>query len=262
MRELKQPATTQLSPIATDKYSDTTDLLTIVIPVYNEGKNFPRLWDEVTTQIKSPFHALVVYDMDDDDTVPIVKQYIERGESRITLLKNNVRRGVLGAIRTGFNQVESGPCLVIMADLSDDLAQVDKMVALHRKGYKVVAGSRYMPGGCVIAQPTFKQLLSRMAGMSLRFVRGVPTHDATNAFKLYDARLLRQIEIESQAGFELSLEITVKAFLLGYDIAEVPSSWRDRIEGESKFRLWAWLPSYIKWYLYAFRPRKKRTPGS
>jgi len=47
---------------------------------------------------------------------------------------------------------------------------------------------------------------------------------------------------ESRGGFELNLKLTVKAFLAGYRIAEVPSTWRDRTSGQSRFRLFKWLP--------------------
>ena len=86
-------------------------------------------------------------------------------------------------------------------------------------------------------------------------VAPVPTHDATNAFKLYDASTLKQIEIESKGGFELSLEILVKAYLRGSRIIELPTTWHGRTQGQSKFRIWAWLPRYLKWYLYAFQPK-------
>ncbi len=70
-----------------------------------------------------------------------------------------------------------------------------------------------------------------------------------------DMDMLKSFAIESRRGFELNLEITVKAFLAGYRIAELPSRWKDRSHGESRFRLWAWLPSYLRWYFYAYRPR-------
>lgn len=231
-----------------------TQELALVIPVYNEADNFPALWAEVTGKIKSPFVAYVVYDFDEDTTVPVAQKLIASGEKRIKLVKNDIGRGVVGAIRAGFKQVVEGPCLVIMADLSDDLSQVDEMLELYKSGAHLVVGSRYMPGGRIVGGPWFKQALSRLSGVSLRWFRGLPTHDATNAFKLYDAQLLQSIEIESRGGFELNLEITVKAFLAGYCIMEIPTTWRDRTAGESRFRLWAWLPSYLKWYLYAFRP--------
>jgi hypothetical protein len=230
--------------------------LTLVIPVYNEAANFPALWQAVCTHIRSPFRALVIYDFDGDNTVPVVQEVISGGESRLHLVKNDVGRGVVGAIRTGFNHVQQGPVLVVMADLSDDLSQVDQMVEYFRQGYQVVAASRYMPGGHLKDAPLLKGAMSRVAGLTLHWFRRVPTHDATNAFKLYDSGMLHAMTIESRAGFELSLEITVKAFLAGARIVEIPTTWLNRTEGESRFRIWKWLPHYLKWYFYAFQPKR------
>ncbi|MGA2536517.1 MAG: glycosyltransferase [Terracidiphilus sp.] len=239
------------------KREDAAGDLTIVIPVYNEGAGFARLWRELDAHLKFPFRALVVYDFDEDNTVPAVKAVIERGERRISLVKNSIRRGVVGALLTGFGKVERGPLLVVMADLSDDLAQVRRMVELYHLGNHVVVGSRYMKGGRIVNGPVLKQGLSRLAGVSLSWLRRIPTHDATNAFKIYDSIMLKRLTLRSQHGFELNLEITVKAFLAGYRITEIPSVWRDRTQGESKFKLWTWLPHYLHWYVYAFRPRRR-----
>lgn len=232
--------------------------LSIVIPVYNEAENFTALWNQLASQIRSPFVAYVVYDFDEDSTVPVVQGIVARGEGRLRPVKNNIRRGVVGAILTGFNQIEQGPILVVMADLSDDLAKVDSMLELYHQGYQIVVGSRYMQGGGIEGGPWFKQMLSRLAGLTLHWFRGIPTHDSTNAFKIYDAGMLKSFTIESRGGFELNLELTVKAYLAGYRITEIPSRWKDRSAGESKFRLWAWLPSYFRWYVHAFRGRRKR----
>lgn len=228
--------------------------LSIVIPVFNEGANFGTLWQGLAA-VDVDFRAFVVYDFDGDDTVPVVRSIQEQGERRLRLVKNSIGRGVVGAICSGFQQVDRGPVLVLMADLSDDLSVLTRMLALYRGGYDLVVGSRYMPGGRIVGGPLLKKSLSRAAGVSLHYLRGIPTHDATNAFKLYDAEMLRSMVIESKNGFELNLEIIVKAFLGGYGITEVPSTWTDRTAGESRFRLWKWLPAYLHWYFYAFRPR-------
>src|SRR5437870_5603679 len=141
--------------------------LVIIIPVYNEGENFPLLWSALRSKIPSDFEAIVVYDFDQDDTLPAVQAVIEKSETRIKLVKNNVGAGVVGAIVTGFNQVEHGPILVVMADLSDDLCKVDSMLALYRRGYHLVVGSRYMRGGSIEGGPWLKKFLSRMAGLTL-----------------------------------------------------------------------------------------------
>ena len=232
-------------------------LLTIVIPVYNEGANFPALWSTIASSIRTPFIAVVVYDFDADNTLPVVNQIIAAGESRIRLHKNSYGRGVTGAIKSGLEEADAGPVLVTMADLSDELTAVDRMYELYQQGFDLVCGSRYMKGGQLIGGPFFKQLMSRLSGLSLHYLRGIPTHDATNSFKLYDAAMVHDVKVESVAGFELGLELTVKAFLNGYRIAEIPSTWRDRTAGQSRFKVVEWLPHYLKWYFHAFQPAKK-----
>jgi dolichol-phosphate mannosyltransferase len=122
------------------------------------------------------------------------------------------------------------------------------MVALGRSGADVVAASRYVRGGHQVGGPIVKRTLSRAAGLLLHWVGGLPVHDATSNFRLYSRRLLEGVTIESTAGFEIALELTVKAHLLGMRLAEVPTTWRDRAAGESRFRLWAWLPQYLRWF--------------
>jgi hypothetical protein len=100
--------------------------------------------------------------------------------------------------------------------------------------------------------------MSRTAGLTLHWFAGVPTHDPTNNFKLYSRRFLEATRIESTAGFELALELTVKATLEGRTIAEVPTTWRDRTAGQSNFKLRKWLPHYLHWYGVAFRGRLRR----
>jgi dolichol-phosphate mannosyltransferase len=236
----------------------TAPLLYIVTPVYNEGENFPRLYEEIKKNIKTPHKVIVVYDFDEDNTVPVAKKY-QKTDKDLILYKNTRGRGALNAILSGFDCVKEGPLLVTMADLSDDIRVVDKMYRLYLDGAHVVCGSRYMKGGKQIGGPFVKRTLSRLAGVSLYWVRRVPTHDITNNFKLYDKAFLDSITIESKGGFEVAMEITVKAFQAHKKIAEVPSIWRDRTAGEANFKLMKWLPSYLHWYFYALAPRNSKT---
>lgn len=228
--------------------------LNIIIPVFNEDKNFPDTYRAIREHLGPEPRIRVVYDFDEDTTVPVAKKLAEH-DPHLTLLKNTLGRGPANALRAGFNFVQSGPVLVVMADLADDLGDVPAMVKLYRQGADIVCGSRYMRGGRQIGGPFVKRTLSRLAGLSLYHMRGIPTHDITNNFKLYDSRLLKSVTIESEMGFSIAMEITVKAFLIGRKIAEVPTTWRDRTEGEAKFKLLTWLPQYVRWYVLAFRPK-------
>jgi hypothetical protein len=161
-------------------------------------------------------------------------------------------------MKTGMRVPTHGAVVVTMADGSDDHAQIDQMYALFRSGYQVVAATRYSLGGKQVGGPLVKGLMSQTAGRSLHFVAGLATSDATNNYKLYSVDFLRTVEIESRAGFELALELTVKAHLAGAQIAEVPTVWRDRTAGKSNFKLMKWLPSYLRWYLLGMRQGRNR----
>jgi len=236
----------------------TFDSLHIAIPVYNEAANISQTLGKIETIVTVPHRILIIYDFDEDDTIPVVKEFMkERKAENIFLVKNKYGSGVLNAIRTGFDSVEDGVILVVMADSSDDISIVDAMFEKINLGYDLVCGSRYARGGRQIGGPKFKKFLSRTAGISLHLITGIPTHDATNSFKIYRKSLLDAIKIESRGGFEIGMEIAVKAFLQGYKIAEVPSIWRDRAAGKSRFRFRRWLPGYFRWYLYALAGRFK-----
>ena len=106
-----------------------------------------------------------------------------------------------------------------------------------------------------VGGPVVKSLLSRSAGRSLSLLARIGTRDATNSFKAYRTDFLRRTPIESTAGFALALELTAKAHFAGQRVEEVPATWRDRSAGESRFRLMAWLPVYLRWYFWAIAQR-------
>jgi glycosyltransferase involved in cell wall biosynthesis len=233
-----------------------------VMPVYNEGANIGPALAELYEHVPLAKRVLVVYDFEEDNTVPVVKELAPRYPG-LELVRNTIGRGVINAVRAGFAATRAEVVIVTMADLSDDVVVVPRMVALILdEGYDIVCASRYMRGGRQIGGPLLKGLMSRVAGVSLYWLGGMPTHDATNAFRAYRKSVLDETPIESQGGFAYSLEITAKAYANGRRITEVPSTWRDRSAGQSRFKLRAWLPHYLKWYMYALTHRPKRQPRS
>ena len=228
-------------------------MLDIVVPVYNEDKSILRLFEEIEQEIKTPKHIMIVYDFSEDTTVPVVINHKDDYSFKIDLVLNTIGRGALNAIKMGMQMAKEDMVLVMMADSSDKLDVVDSMCEMMENGYDLVCGSRYMKGGKQNGGPLLKGLFSRMAGLSLHILTKIPTHDCTNSFKLYRRTMLQNINIESQGGFEIGLEILVKAYVRGYKIGEVPSEWFDREEGESNFHMWKWMPSYLHWYFYCIK---------
>ncbi len=229
------------------------ELLGIIIPVYNESENITATLAAIEKNVRTGHKIYIVYDFEEDNTLPVAKDLRSKGLP-IEFLKNPIR-GVANAIKTGLRNASGDYLLVTMADMSDDYRVVDNMCGLMSQGYDIVCGSRYTKGGKQIGGPLIKKSLSRLAGISLKYFTGVPTSDATNSFKLYRKKMLGQIDIESDAGFEVGIEIVVKAHFAGYRITEVPSVWTDRQKGKSRFKILKWAPKYLRWYLYAFKKR-------
>jgi len=228
--------------------------LAIILPVYNEGEAVEPVLRGLAATVRTPHEVVVVYDFDADTTVPVI-QRLATEIPGLRGLRNDLGRGVLNAMKAGIAATSAPYVLISMADGSDEPQVVDPMVALAKGGADVVAASRYMRGGHQIGGPLLKRLMSRVAGLTLHWFARVPTHDPTSNFKLYSRRFIDSVTIESTAGFELALELTVKATLAGRRVAEVPTTWRDRTSGQSNFKLRKWLPHYLHWYRVAFLGR-------
>lgn len=224
----------------------------IVVPVYNEGPSIIGTIEQILAKVKGSFTAYFVYDTDDDPSIPHIRSI---KDPRIALMKNKYGRGALNAIRTGLESTKEGRAIVYMADMSEDPMFINDLINKADEGYDIVCGSRYMKGGGQIGAPLIKSFLSRMAGLSLRVLTGIPTYDISNSFKLYSRRVIDSVTIESTGGFEIGLEILVKAYIKGFKIAEVPVVWKERETGKSNFKLTKWLPKYLKWYFYLLAKR-------
>lgn len=224
--------------------------LDIVIPVYNEGGNIRQVLDALRAAVRTPYRILLCYDHEEDDTLPVVRASPDWPE-RVCLVKNR-GRGAHAAIRSGFEASTAGAVLVFPADDVENAGIVDEMVRRQRQGYEVVAASRFMPGGSMVGCPWLKAILVRTAAFTLRHFARLPVHDPSNGFRLFSRRVLAELPIESSIGFTYSLELLAKCHRLGWPIGEVPSHWRERTRGTSRFRVLRWLPAYLRWYAFAF----------
>lgn len=227
----------------------------MVVPVFNEADNIGPLC-RAALDWPPGYELLICYDFEGDSTLPALAALpADAKPSALRLVKNDLGRGVRFAIEAGMRAARAPVVVVSMVDLSDDYGKLEAMVEGVERGADVVAASRYMPGGQQISGPWLKGQLSRWGGLSLNALSGLPTRDPTNSFKAYKKSFLDRTPIESPAGFALGLELTVKAHFGGGRVEEVPATWRDRTAGESRFRLWKWLPLYLRWYFWAIRRR-------
>jgi dolichol-phosphate mannosyltransferase len=228
--------------------------VSVVIPVYEEGAAIVACLERILREVLLPAEVLVVHDTAEDTTVPYARKIAE-SDPRVRTVLNTYGRGPANAIRFGIDAARAPVAVVTMADGCDDPRQIDDLARLVDRGVVVAAASRYMPGGQQVGGAFLKVHMSRLAGRSLRLFARIGTRDATNSFKAYNTAFVREVGIDSRAGFEIGLELTAKARRLRRPVAEIPTIWLDRAFGVSNFKMSQWLPAYLRWYRFAYGRR-------
>jgi glycosyltransferase involved in cell wall biosynthesis len=228
--------------------------VSIVIPAREEGEQILPVLARINESVTMPAELLVVVDSPDDSTATVLRKCGDQS-GRVRLLVNDYGRGPANAIRYGVEHARAPVTVVTMADGCDDARQIDDLTRLVERGVAIAAASRYTSGGQQVGGPMVKGFLARAAGVSLHLLARVGTRDPTNSFKAYSTAFLRDVGIDSRDGFEIGLELTAKARRLRLPVAELPTIWLDRQAGVSAFKLYQWIPHYVRWYRFAFGGR-------
>lgn len=227
--------------------------LDIVIPVYNEGENIVEVLSALARFVKTPSRVLICYDFDEDTTLAVLAG-MEFSPLELSFVKNQ-GRGAHAAVMTGFRYSDAPAVIMLPADDDFNSHILDRMIARFEEGCDIVTASRFLPGGCMVDCPPVKDALVRTAAFLLHRIAGVPSCDPTSGFRLFSRRVLDTVVVESTEGFTYSLELLVKVHRLGWKVGEVPARWYERKKGQSRFRVWKWLPAYLRWFFYAFATR-------
>ncbi len=223
--------------------------LDFIIPVYNEGENIIDALSALKRYVQTPFRVFIIYDFDEDNTLPAVRQVSGMG-FEVKLVKNN-GKGVHEAIMTGFREVQAPAAIVFPADEAYNAPIVDAMYAKFKEGSDIVVASRFMKGGDMKGGPFLKSIFVRVASFILKWFVRLPASDATYGMRLISKKIIDTVKIESTAGWTYAVELLVKCHRLHWGIREVPAKWLRREKGKSRFNFRKWLPHYFRWFLYA-----------
>lgn len=229
---------------------------TILIPAYNEEANILNIVNQVEGFFSTIEHELIIINDHSTDSTETLINSLKDKYPNLKLINNPLERGFANALKTGFSQVITPLVIPVMADLCDDLSTIPLMLEKIDAGYDLVCGARYMPGGKRQGGSKLKAFFSWFVGSSLNYLIKIPTHDLPNSFKMYKKEILNKINIEAKS-FDISMEITLKTFFLGYKIAQVPTVWQERQQGKSSFKMFKLLPNYLHWYIWGLKENLK-----
>lgn len=214
--------------------------LSVVIPAYNEAESIGETLRALYAKLQQEqiAHEIVVTnDNSKDDTLGQL-QALAQEIPTLSYYTNPGPNGFGYAVRYGLERYQGDCVAVMMADLSDDPADLVRFYrAMQQGGYDCVFGSRWVRGGYVMDYPPHKKLLNRVANKLVQAMFRLRYNDCTNAFKLYSRHTMDGLKPFLSPHFNLTLELPLKAIVRGYSYTVLPNSWTNRKYGESKLKI-------------------------
>jgi dolichol-phosphate mannosyltransferase len=212
--------------------------VTVVVPTYNEADNIETVIQAVR-HVSPDAHILVVDDGSPDGTADRADE-LARTLGHIDVVRRDGKGGLGAAYRAGLRlAIDHGAqiCVQMDADLSHDPASLPALVAIVEHGADVAIGSRYVPGGITLNWPRRRRWVSRWGNRYAAGVLGLAINDVTSGYRAYNADALERMTFDSvrAEGYGFQIEMTYRLVRLGGKVVEFPITFRDRMEGESKF---------------------------
>ena len=220
----------------------------VIIPTYNEKENIEKMIRKVFS-LSVPFHLLIVDDGSPDGTADIVKRLMNEFNGKLFIEERKGKQGLGTAYIHGFNWALKRSYEYIFEMDADFSHSPEDLIRLREaclpagqagvKGADVAVGSRYVKGGSVKNWTMDRIILSYFASLYVKTILWVNINDTTAGFKCYRRRVLEAIDFSQIkfTGYAFQIEMKYTAHKLGFKVAEVPITFKDRTEGVSKMSM-------------------------
>jgi len=211
----------------------------VIIPTYNEIENIERIIRNVFSQ-EQEFHILVVDDNSPDGTSSLVSSLKTEFGDQLFLEVRKAKSGLGTAYIHGFKWALERDYEFVFemdADFSHNPKDLIRLYdACVKNKADVAIGSRYVTGVNVVNWPMKRVLMSYMASKYVKAITRMPIQDTKAGFVCYRRKVLEKINLNSIqfVGYAFQIEMKFKAYLLKFNIVEVPVIFTDRTRGESK----------------------------
>ena len=253
---------TAIAPAETKTTPNRCEMLSILLPVRNEGINLRIMLKILRAVVDLPHEVLVIYDSAADESIPVIDD-VCKNYPELRGVQNTLGNGVVNAIRSGVASAQGDVILIFAADEVGPVLAIEDMIALIQDGCDFVSCTRYAHGGRRLGGSVIGGFLSYWANWLFHRLAGSPFTDATTGIKMFRKEIFPSLKLESRpVGWTVAFEMAIKAHHAGLRLGEVPIVSIDRLYGgESNFRLGPWVTEYSHWFLWGMR-RNRNAPRS
>lgn len=211
--------------------------VSVIIPCLNEEQNVPSVVDKLVRLLDATnvFAEILIVDDCSDDYTFREAFILSSRYPNVEALHKGLPRGVGHAVRFGIEHARGRVGVIVMGDGVDPIAAIpDFRDQVLHEGAKLVLLSRYANPGDAWSIPRTYRLYQAIYRALCRAATGLPYRDPTYAYRAFDIDFARGLDLSS-GGFEISPELTLKTWVGGGKIAELPGQQGRRLAGESKF---------------------------
>ena len=209
--------------------TNPNQLISIIIPVFNESESIGYLLDEVLNVMcsnKLNFEIVVVNDGSQDTTSNVLDELtIKIKELSVISLRTNY--GQTAAMAAGFDNSNGEVVITLDGDLQNDPTDIPKLISHINEGYDLICGWRYDRKDKLIN----RRIPSKIANKLIANVTGLKLHDYGCSLKAFKKEILDDIKLYG----ELHRFLPVLAKIEGAKIKEIKVNHRSRKYGSSKY---------------------------
>ncbi len=230
-----------MSPQIIKANNPTRPSVVTILPVLNEEKRIHSLVSGIYKYGAGFVDCVLV--VVDDGTVDLSREMA--ASAGAIVLDNGPKRGGGIAIRRGIEfalQNKIDICAIMAGDSQDDPKEIPKVIGpLFRGECDFVQGSRYLGGQRTVNMPFSRTFLTRLYTLGFRLVSGFPATDASNGFRAFYIKIIREINLWQPSLDKYALENYLYAQVVknGFKIKEVPVTKKfDRALGYSHMIVW------------------------
>lgn len=218
-------------------------MITVVVPAYNEEDILPDFLAEIAklADKEKDMEMVVVNDGSRDKTGKILED-ARKKYSFLRVVTHEGNKGLGAALATGFKNAKGDVIVTLDADLTHPPFYILELLK-YKGPYDCCIASRYVQGGGMKEVPFYRVWLSIFANNLFSFIYRIPVKDITSGFKVYNAAMVRDMEITSKS-FSVQLEIMVRLAKQGASFKEIPFVLVNRAKGASKFSFRI-IPKYL-----------------
>lgn len=255
---------TARAPEPTTHVAPKPPVLSIVIPTFNEASNLPELFDHLLSFVqesKLSIETIVVDDASPDGTGILAEELAVRhnGVLSARVLHRPSKLGLSSALYDGMQASHGKWIAMLDGDNSHDIGSLFDMFKAAQDGVDVVIGSRYVEGGRIEDWPLSRRVISLGATLITRFLFRLKVHDPMSGFALIRRDVaLRLPDLLNPRAYKFLLEILVR--LRPLSVAEVPITFRNRRNGDSKLTTWE-IAEFVRLLVFLQRERRGAVPG-